>query len=312
MLKKMTYRKLAVTFCALLTLLCFYFFPSNEKTMSIKQNIIYEEKNNYENIFLLDKHNYVSLVNIIFNETKLEEKVRKRIEYLIINGEYNDNIPNGFKPIIPIDTKINSIKIENNKISIDFSEELLTINEKDAVKMIETIIFTVTENSEINEVYLYINGEELNKLYDNVLKYPLTRNFGINKKYNLNKFSDLTKTTVYYVGNINNNNYYVPITYVSNDTTEKIMIIINELKSSLVYQSNLSSYLNSNVELKNYEIIENTMYLDFNDKIFDITNKDILEEVRYTISESVFENYGVKEVVFKVNGEDVYKTLENS
>lgn len=311
MLKKMTYRKLAVTFCALLTLICFYFFPNNEKTMEIKQNIIYEEDNNYENIFLLDKHNYVSLVSAVFNETKLEEKLRKRIEYLIINGEYSDSIPNGFKPIIPIDTKINSLKIDNNKVSIDFSEEILSINEKDSIKMLETIIFTVTENSEINEVYLYINGKSLDKLYNDVLKYPLTRDFGINKKYNLSKLSDLTKTTVYYIGNINDNNYYVPITYVSNDTTEKIMVIINELKSSLVYQSNLSSYLNSNVELRKYEIIENTMYLDFNDKIFDISNKNILEEVKYTISESVFENYGVKEVVFKVNGEDVYKILEN-
>lgn len=311
MLKKMTYRKLAVTFCALLTLVCFYFFPNNEKTMNIKQNIIYEEENNYENIFLLDKYNYVSVVSTIFNETKPEEKLRKRVEYLIINGEYSDNIPNGFKPIIPIDTKINSIKIDNNKVSIDFSEEILSINEKDSIKMLETLIFTVTENSEINEVYLYIKGKPLDKLYNNVLKYPLTRDFGINKKYNFNKLSDLTKTTVYYVGNINDNNYYVPITYISNDTTEKIMVIINELKSSLVYQSNLSSYLNSNVELKKYEIIENTMYLDFNDKIFDIGNKKILEEVKYTISESVFENYGVKEVVFKVNGEDVYKTLEN-
>ena len=63
----------------------------------------------------------------------------------------------------------------------------------------------------------------------------------------------------------------------------------------------------TNKGLNNYEIIENTMYLDFNEKIFDIDNEIILEEVKYTISESVFENYEVKEVVFKVNGEEVYK-----
>ncbi len=306
MLKKMTYRKVAVTVCALLTLVGFYLFPNNENKLNIKENVIYEEENNYEYIYLLDRYDYVSKVAAVFNEKVTEEKIRKRIEYLIMNGEYSDIIPNGFKPIIPIDTRINSIKIEENKVSIDFSKEILNIKEKYAVKMIETIIFTSTEDTNIKEVYIYIEGELLEKINNMVLKYPLTRDFGINKKYNFNKLDNLTKTTVYYVSTVNDKNYYVPVTYVNNDMSEKIMVIINELKSSVIYQSNLSSYLNNNAELKKYEIIENTMYLDFNDKIFDIDNATILEEVKYTISESIFENYDVKEVVFKVNGEDIY------
>ena len=55
MLKKMTYRKVAVTVCALLTLVGFYLFPNNENKLNIKENVIYEEENNYEYIYMWAK-----------------------------------------------------------------------------------------------------------------------------------------------------------------------------------------------------------------------------------------------------------------
>ena len=58
------------------------------------------------------------------------------------------------------------------------------------------------------------------------------------------------------------------------------------------------------------------MHLTFNDKIFDdFKNKNILEEVKYTIGKSIEDNYGVEEVIFYVNGKEIAKTnsktLEN-
>ena len=51
------------------------------------------------------------------------------------------------------------------------------------------------------------------------------------------------------------------------------------------------------------------MNLDFNNYLFDnVDEKDILEEVIYTISLSVNDNYDVDEVVFNVDNEEVYKT----
>lgn len=311
MLKKMTFRKITVTLCALITLSCFYFFPTTNNLISIEKNIIYEEELNFDDIYLIDKNNYVSLVSVILNETQIEKNIKEKLEYLIFNGPYNDFIPNGFKPIIPSETIINNIKLENNKITIDFSKEIFNIKNEDASKMIEAIIYTITENNDINEIYLYNDGKIIEKLGNIILKYPLNRNYGINKKYNFNSLNNLTKTTVYYVSELGDNSYYVPITFVSNNMEEKIMVIINELKSSTIYQSNLLSYLNNKTELENYEIIEETMYLSFNDKIFDIVGDNkILEEVKYTIASSVFENYNVKEVVFKVGEEEIIKLSE--
>ena len=311
MLKKMTFRKMTVTLSALLVLSCFYFFPTKEETLLIPKNIIYEENENYENVFLIDKYDYVSLTSLVLDELDSKENIKKRIEYLIINGKYNNNIPNGFKPIIPEGTIINDIKLNESKAEIYFSKEILNIEEKNVSKMIEAIIYTITENNAIEEVYLYSEEVLIEKISNIYLKYPLTRDYGVNKKYDFDSLNNLTKITIYYVSEINDNSYYVPVTYVSNNTEEKIMIIINELKSSTVYQSNLLSYLNNNAELKKYEIIEETMYLSFNDKIFDIVGDNkILEEVKYTIASSIFENYDVNEVVFMLNDEEISKITD--
>ena len=102
-----------------------------------------------------------------------------------------------------------------------------------------------------------------------------------------------------------------------NDDREKIKIIVDELASSYLYNSNLMSYLNSNTTLLSSEITDDTLSLVFNQYIFsDQTTKNILEEVIYTIGLSIGVNYDVKQVVFNVDNQEIYKsvikTLENS
>ena len=57
------------------------------------------------------------------------------------------------------------------------------------------------------------------------------------------------------------------------------------------------------LEDNNYEIKNDSMILDFNNSIF-MENNEISEEVIYSISYSVFANYEVKNVIFKVDGEN--------
>ena len=64
------------------------------------------------------------------------------------------------------------------------------------------------------------------------------------------------------------------------------------------------SFLNSNVKLIDYQIENDIFFLNFDDYLFD-SNDKILEEVMYTISYSIFDNYDVNMVMFLVNGEEV-------
>ena len=83
-----------------------------------------------------------------------------------------------------------------------------------------------------------------------------------------------------------------------------------------MYNSNLISFLSNNVKLLQTEKELDVLFLVFNEYIFgDMNTKSILEEVMYMINLSVMDNYDVKEVIYKVNDEEIYKTelkvLEN-
>ena len=64
------------------------------------------------------------------------------------------------------------------------------------------------------------------------------------------------------------------------------------------------SFLNNNVELIDYKEENDILFLNFNEYLYDSEDK-ILEEVIYSISYSVFDNYNVSMVMFEVNGEEV-------
>ena len=58
----------------------------------------------------------------------------------------------------------------------------------------------------------------------------------------------------------------------------------------------------------NYTQNEDILKLNFNDSIYSSKNSsNILEEVIYTISLSINDNYNVKEIIFEVNNKEIYK-----
>ncbi len=307
MLKRFGFRKLAVTTTALFVIGLLYFFPTKE--LNVNKNITYYEESDFSEVFLLDENNFVSEVSVISNETDLIEKLKNKME-LLIKKDNNEKIPSSFKGVIPSDTKVLSLSVENNICTIDFSKEILNVTNLMEEKMVEAIIYTLTSESEVKEVILKVEGKVLERLPNSnkLLPNVFDRSYGINKNYDINNLYDLTKTTVYYIGEDSGNSYYVPVTKVTNSNDDKISVIVSELKSSILYQSNLSSYLNSKAELINYEKEENVMKLTFNDKIFySMYDKNILEEVVYTIGKSVKDNYNVDEVMFYVGDEMITK-----
>ncbi len=307
MLKRFGFRKIAVTTSALFVIGLLYFFPTKE--LNVNKNITYYEESDFSEVFLLDKNNFVSEVSVISKETDLIEKLKNKME-LLIKKDNNEKVPSSFKGVIPSDTKVLSLSVENNTCTIDFSKEILNVTNLMEEKMIEAIVYTLTSESEVKEVILKVEGKILERLPNSNKLLPniFDRSYGINKNYDINNLYDLTKTTVYYIGEDKGNSYYVPVTKVTNSNEDKISVIVSELKSSVLYQSNLSSYLNSKAELINYEKKENVMKLTFNDKIFySMYDKNILEEVVYTIGKSVKDNYNVSEVMFYVGDEMITK-----
>ena len=317
MLRKIYFKKIIISVSALFALFLIYLIPTENRGLKdIKSEVTYIDTSvETNNIYLLDSHNMVSLTNIMVSGEDIETKAKDLIEALIQGSTKEDQIPNGFKSIIPVDTKILNIKLENNILKIDFSEDLLNVKKELEEKMIEAITYTLTSIDGIDGIIIYVEGNILNKLPQTNINLPSTldRNFGINKEYDITSTKNITSVTTYYVSKNNNDYYYVPVTKYLNDDREKIKIVIEELGSSPIYNTNLMSFLNDNVKLLSVEQIEDTLNLNFNEYIYsNLDTKEILEEVIYTICLSIEENYDVKQIVFNVNDEEIYKSVLKS
>lgn len=317
MLKKMSIKKIMVAASALFALFLIYLIPNsttNELEGVIKQELTYVDKEITTNdIFLMDKNNMLALTSIIVsNDTSIENKAKELLQALIIGSDAENKIPSGFKAILPNDTKVLSVKYENNLIKVDFSKDILDVDKELEEKIIEAIVYTLTTIKEIENVIIYVEGDILSYLPKSKITLPstLNRSFGVNKQYEINSLNDISDVTIYYISKYNDDYYYVPVTKYVNDEREKIKIIIDELASGSLYNTNLMSFLNSNTKLLAVEQAEDNLYLQFNSYIFeDMVEKNILEEVINTISLSIDDNYDVNEVFFYVDDEEIYKSV---
>ena len=294
MIKKYTINKICVTSVSLFLILMFYLVPSTpesevkiDKSIGDKKEVV---------VYLMDKDYYLGRMIEYASYDNIVDLVNKKLD-ILING--SDEL-NSFSPIIPKNTKVNSIKVDKNNIYIDFSKDILNVSKYNEELMIESIIYTITDINGIDNIYLSINKEPLKILpkSNKEIPYPLNRGYGINKKYDLDSLNNITKTTIYFNKSYNDVEYLVPITKVMNTTSEKIDIIIEELKSIVNAQYNLNSYIPNNLEVVSHEVNDDKMNLIFNEFILDKEKLVVLEEVKYAIAQSIFDNYNVKEVVF--------------
>ena len=308
MLKACAYRKIVIATLTLVILGLLYFFPQNDnENFKINQSLSYIDVSTNP-IYLLDNNDYVARTDILKTEEEPVKIAKEILESLIIGSGNSEYIPEGFSAIIPKNTKVLDISLKDGLLKINFSKQILNISQDKEEKMIEAIIYSMTEINEIDSIMIFVEGEKIVKLpnSEKILPNTLDRSFGINKVYDLNSFKNISSVTSYYLSKYNDNYYYVPVTTVSNNQKEKIEIIIEQLKTAPINQTNLMSFLATNAELTEYQILEDSIALSFNNYVFDnFDDKTILEEVKYSIGLSLQDSYKVSSVTFHVEGEEI-------
>ncbi len=304
MLRTKAIRKIFLTTLTVFILLTVFTITNYNNDNVLRTNLEIEDiaglKTNV--IYLLNDEGLLVQDRVLLDGSSVEEKIEK----LLINltegstGSFAD----GLSKVIPKGTIIKNVMVGNKYVTIDFSKELLNVSEDKEKSMITAIVYSVMDLDDFLGVSILVEGKSLEEYPNSKEKINkiLDKSIGINKNYDITSFNNINKVVIYYLENINDNLYYVPVTKYVNDDREKVNIIVEELASSYIYESNLMSFLNSNVSLIEYEEKDNIMSLNFNDYLFDGNDK-VLEEVLYSIAYSVFDNYDVSMVSFEVNGE---------
>lgn len=310
MLRKSALRRIAVTSVALFIFGIISIFPTKIDEQ-FQSNVTVNDAV-HSVIYLIDPNDYVARTQVVLKSSDTLTQAKEIIEMLTINGSKSHYLPNGFTAVLPSGTKLKEIDIQNGILKLNFDETFLKMTKESEEDIIESLIFSLTELKDVQGILIYVNEELLTTLPYSKIKLPntLTRDYGINKIYDLTKLQNVTKTTTYYVSKYHDYLYYVPVTEIVNSEKEKVEIIIERLKSSPTTQTNLMSYLNANAELLDYEILENDIQLSFNQYLLDdFQNKTILEEVEYSIALSMRDTLEVNSVNFFIDGEEINSNM---
>ena len=307
MLKKYAIKKIMLSSIALLILTILYFFPKENQALEIPTTINYKDSLQTA-IYLVDKNNYVARTGVINNNKDTINSIKYLVSCLTINSNNEIYIPYGFSAIIPKNTKLKDLSLENGLLKLKFSQEFLNTTKNDEEKMLESLVFTLTSLREVSKIMILVDNNILNKMPISQKQLPtiLDKSFGINKVYNINNIKDTTQVITYYLSKNNDNYYYVPVTTVSNEKSEKVEIIIEQLKSKPITKTNLIGFLHANAELEDYEILSNSINLSFNNYLLDdIENNTILEEVKYAIAYSINDTYGIDNVNYIIDNRKI-------
>lgn len=299
MLKKRALRRIIISTLALFVLLLIYVFPKNDE-LDIPNEIIFTNEITIP-IYTVDQNNLVARTNIIKKEN---DDITYIINVLTKKSNYSNYLMTNFLPIIPENTKLINYSLNDKVLKLNFSKELLNVNENDEEKMIESLVYSLCNLKDVDKIIIFVENQKLNELPHSKKKLPasLDKNYGINKVYDINTFKSVTKATIYFMSKYENNYYYVPITKITNDSQNAVEIIINELKSTPTYENNLISFLNASYTLKNYELLENEINLSFdNNMLLSLKNNDLLEKVKYSIELSLKDTFNVENVVINFN-----------
>ncbi len=293
MLRRKILRKIYFT-----TLIVFILFIISSFTMNKNiANIKVEYPKKLSNIYLLNDDNYLLEVGVV-----IKDKLLDNIP-IIINSLKQDNKSfNGLRGLIPNNTKINKINLNDGILEIDFNKELLNVNSNLEEKVVESLVYSLLNFKEIKGIKISIDNEPLKELPKSniLLDDILTKDFGINKDYAITSMNDIQKVFLYYYEEKNGEKYYVPVTKYVNSRDDKIKIIIDNLKNNYLSSTNLMSYLNEKVYIENYEHQSNVVTLSFSN-VLDFSSDMMKEEVIYTLSNSILLSEDVSKVIFMQN-----------
>lgn len=296
MIKLFTFRKIAISTLLLLVAFLLYNYPEElNEDVTIKDNTMI-------NIYLVDFNGYVAMTKVA-SSLNFEDALYTIIDSLTIG---NDNLPDGFSGVLPENTKLLSYSLDGDLLKVNFSKELLNVSIDTEEDMIESLVYSLTLLENVDKVMIFVEGDKLNELPNSHrrLDLYLDRNYGINKIVDISTLNSTKMVTVYYLDN--SDSYYIPVSYVVNDTQDKIQIIVNSLKTNKFNSSNLSSHLDYQVELMNYEATEEEFLLNFNDSLLDsIYDGELKEEVKYALFYSIYDTFGIESVVFEVNSNKI-------
>lgn len=274
-----------------------------------------EDKMTERELYLLDADGMVASQTLELPETK--EVATQALEYLVKGGPVTSVLPNGFEGVIPEDTEILGLDLEDDgTMIVDVSTEFENYEPEDELKILQAMTYTLTQFDKVDRIGLWINGypQDAMPVDGTPIKEGYSRANGINlANSDTIDLIDSKSVTLFYPATYNDNHYTVPMTQhvsMKEEDEDVYSAMVEALIDGPGYGSDISHVFNSGTTLASSPSLNNgTLELEFTEDILeDVDEAMISDDVMKSLVLSLTEDEDVDAV--NVTVENV-ETLHN-
>jgi germination protein M len=285
--------------------------PSSVEQAMIKDTVTAQHTGGTDvvTVYLLDRNGYLAPMSLRMDteQSSSRSAAEKAIAWMTVNKQLADQLPPGFKAVLPQGTKVNSVTENKGTISIDFAAPFPEIIAAQERKVLEALVWTLTELPGINKVRLSVAGKPLQSLASSGLPIDqvLTRGVGINLEtaqgVQINR--SMAVTLYFSSQSADGEGYFVPVTRLINRQPDPAKAALEQLILGPQNSKALNPVLTSDMTIEKLSQMADTVNVSLQDAGW-VPKSPVPSEMMEALVLTLTEATGAPQVRVAMNGDD--------
>ena len=282
-----------ITLFTLCLLFVFSCFTKKEDQDTTQKN----QKTNMQTVIFKDASDTLIPVSVnIACEDSQENNIRGIIEMM----KSSDYETLGLYPLFQENLELNTLIIENDQLTFDFTNDLKVKNNQEALDICEALSYLFCQDN-INQVNVQIDGKEVSSLENSTIPLScITSHLGINNfETSTSALYQTSSVMIYNEKDIKGQTYYVPVTTRIDNTKSsldsQVSLLFNHFdcpkkiettKEAQLNDGVLSVYLSSQI-LDDSETLSPILYQRLEKSLLSLPDVD---DVRIYVDQQLLDN----------------------
>ncbi|BBI32434.1 GerMN domain-containing protein [Cohnella abietis] len=287
-----------------------------EQTLTQGDGSLSNSSQDIVTVYLLDRNGYLAPMSLRLDSEQTSSQsssqsspAEKAIAWMTAKKQLTDQLPRGFSAILPEGTKVSSVEIDKSAetISVDFAAPFPNLVASQERKVIEALVWTLTELPGINKVKLSIAGKPIQSLPSSGLPvdHVLTRGVGINveaaKGIEINR--SMAVTLYFSAHSTDGDGYFVPVTRLITRQADPAKAALEQLIQGPQNTKALNPVLTSDMTIEKLSQMADTVNVSLNDAGW-MPKSPIPSEMMEALVLTLTEVTGAPQVRVVMNGDD--------
>ena len=273
-------------------------------------------------VYLLDPKGYLAPMTLRAGTENasamesLEARAEAVLAWLTADPQKKDQLPDGFAAPLPEGVKAEEVRADpdSGTISVDFADPLPVMTFAGERKMIEALVWSMTELPGIDKVQLSVRGEPIRTLPSSGLPLDetLTRGIGINiESLRGVHVADTMAVTLYFPARAENGDgYFVPVTRLVSRSPDRTLAALEALMDGPADTAAFARVWAGDFAIEDLELRADTVNVSLRGKEW-TPDQPLPAEMLDSLVLTATEAAGAPRVKVTVNGNEAFVDTDN-